>query len=158
MSKRGLFTYTTKIEPQKTVNEINEILASHGANAVLIEYDKEGKIKAISFKVNTPSGERGIKLPCKPEPVYRILKQQNSEGKIPLRFVDEHQALRVSWRIILYWIKAQMAILETEMVSMEQIFLPYMIMQDNRTLYDNMLDSRFQITDGGDKNETKNPL
>ena len=152
MSKKPLFTYTTKIEPQKTVTEINEILASHKAKAILLEYDEEEKIKAISFKVDTPSGERGIKLPCNPEPVYRILKEQNREGKIPIRFVDKHQALRVSWRIILYWVKAQMAILETEMVSLEQIFLPYMIMQDNRTLYDNMLDSRFQLTNGKDKN------
>jgi len=98
--------------------------------------------------VDTPHGDMAIKLPCNPEPVYRILKQQYREKIISAGFVNEHQALRVSWRIILYWVKAQMAILETEMVQIEQIFLPYMTMKDGRTLYEKMIDSKFQITDG----------
>jgi len=147
-NKRPLFTYTTSIEPQKTVGEIQEVLTSHGAKSILSNYDGEGKIASLSFMVNTPHGDIAIQLPCNPEPVYRILKQQYEGKIIPARFVDEHQALRVSWRIILYWVKAQMAILETEMVQMEQIFLPYMTMKDGRTLYEKMLDSRFQLTDG----------
>lgn len=153
MSNKPLFTYTTSIEPQKTVAEIQEILTSHGAKSILSNYDGEGKIKSLSFMVNTPNGDIAIQLPCNPEPVYKILKQQNAEGKIPGRFVDKHQALRVSWRIIFYWIKAQMAILETEMVKIEQIFLPYITTKDGRTLYEKMLDRRFQLTgrEEGDK-------
>ena len=149
MSSKPLFTYTTSIEPQKTVAEIHDILVAHGAESILSNYNKETKkIESLSFIVDTPHGKIAIKLPCNPKPVYKILKQQNRESKIPSRFVDEHQALRVSWRIILYWIKAQMAILETEMVKIEQVFLPYMTMQDGRTLYEKMLDSRFQLTNG----------
>ena len=148
MSKKPLFTYTTSIEPQKTVGEIQEVLTSHGAKSILSDYDSEGKIKSLSFMVSTPHGDMAIQLPCNPEPVYRILKQQYEEKIISAGFVNEHQALRVSWRIILYWVKAQMAILETEMVQIEQIFLPYMTMKDGRTLYEKMIDSKFQITDG----------
>ncbi len=148
MSKKPLFTYTTSIEPQKTIMEIQEVLTSHGAKSILSNYDSEGKIKSLSFMVDTPHGDMAIKLPCNPEPVYRILKQQYEEKIISAGFVNEHQALRVSWRIILYWVKAQMAILETEMVQIEQIFLPYMTMKDGRTLYEKMIDSKFQITDG----------
>jgi len=148
MSKKGLFTYTTKIEPQKTVAEIQEVLTSHGAKSILSDYDGEGKIKSLSFMVSTQHGDMAIQLPCNPEPVYKILKQQHEEKTISAGFVNEHQALRVSWRIILYWVKAQMAILETEMVQMEQIFLPYMTMKDGRTLYEKMIDSRFQLTEG----------
>ncbi|MBA7583026.1 hypothetical protein ES708_24964 [subsurface metagenome] len=52
-SKRPLFTYTTSIEPQKTVGEIQEVLTSHGAKSILSDYDGEGKIKSLSFMVNT---------------------------------------------------------------------------------------------------------
>jgi len=155
MSKKPLFTYTTKIEPQKTVAEIQEVLTSHGAKSILTDYDGEGKIKSLSFMVNTPHGDIAIQLPCNPEPVYRILKQQYSEKIISAGFVNKHQALRVSWRIILYWVKAQMAILETEMVKMEQVFLPYMTMRDGRTLYEKMLDSRFQLTNGKESEDKK---
>lgn len=150
-SKKPLFTYTTSIEPQKTVGEIQEVLTSHGAKSILSNYDGDGKIESLSFMVSTPHGDMAIQLPCNPEPVYKILKQQYEEKIISARFVNEHQALRVAWRIILYWVKAQMAILETEMVKIEQVFLPYMTMKDGRTLYEKMIDSKFQLTDGGEE-------
>jgi hypothetical protein len=45
------------------------------------------------------------------------------------------QAERVAWRIVKDWVDAQMAILESEMVQMDEIFLPYMLNQNNMTLY-----------------------
>ena len=151
-NKKPLFTYTTSIEPQKTVAEIQEVLTSHGAKSILSNYDGEGKIESLSFMVDTPHGNIAIRLPCNPEPVFEILEQQHKEKIISAKFVNKHQAIRVAWRIMLYWIKAQMAILETEMVKMEQVFLPYMTMQDGRTLYEKMINSKFQLING-EKNE-----
>ena len=37
------------------------------------------------------------------------------------------QARRTAWRILKDWVQAQMALLETNMVDMEEIFLPYML-------------------------------
>jgi len=139
-----LFTYTTQIEPVKTINEIQNELSSHSAKSILIDYD-DGKIIALSFKVETVKGTIGIRLPCNHEPVFKVLKQQYNNGKIPSKFATIEQAYRVAWRIVLYWIKAQMAILETEMVSMDEIFLPYIITNDGRILYQRMLDEKFQI-------------
>ena len=34
------------------------------------------------------------------------------------------QAIRTSWRILKDWVEAQMALLETGMVTMDEIFLP----------------------------------
>ena len=41
-----------------------------------------------------------------------------------------------------------MAILETEMVKMEQIFLPYVITDSGKTLYEAMIDRHFQLGAG----------
>jgi len=41
-----------------------------------------------------------------------------------------------------------MAILETEMVQMEQIFLPYVITQGGRTLYEVMVERHFLLGTG----------
>lgn len=46
-----LLNYTTTIEASKTVSEIQTMLAKHGARAVLIEYDKQGFVEALFFKV-----------------------------------------------------------------------------------------------------------
>lgn len=148
MIKKGLFTYTTQIDPQKTVAQIQEELTNHGAKSILSNYDSEGRIESLSFIIKTPQGMLGFKLPCDVESVYRILKEQCRDKKIAKKFADKHQALRVAWRIILYWVKAQCAILETEMVKMEQIFLPYMITGNGRTFYERMIDISFQLPSG----------
>lgn len=152
-TKKGLFTYTTQIDPQKTVAQIQEELTNHGAKSILSNYDNEGRIESLSFIIETPQGMLGFKLPCDVESVYRILKEQCRDKKIAKKFADKHQALRVAWRIILYWVKAQMALLETEMVKIEQIFLPYMIVGKDETLYERMKGSHFQLTEGRDQGE-----
>ncbi len=53
--------------------------------------------------------------------------------------ITRDMATRVAWRILKDWVRAQMAILETEMVSVEQIFLPYMEAKDGRTVYELMV-------------------
>ena len=147
MARKGLYCYTTKIEPAKTIAEIQDTLVKHGAKSVLCNYDDGGKIESLSFSIQTPEREIGIKLPCDPKPVLEVLKKQYEEGKIARGFVEEHQALRVAWRIVFYWVESQMAILETRMVKMEQIFLPYAIMQDGRTLFENMKKKAFKLLD-----------
>ena len=43
-------------------------------------------------------------------------------------------AIRVAWRIIHTWVKAQLALVDINMATIPQVFLPYAIMQDGRTL------------------------
>ena len=145
---KGLFTYTTKVEPGKTINEIQDILAGHGAKAIMTNYTDDGKVESLSFSILIDGQERAVRLPCDPVPVYKVLKRQYDERKIPRTFVDEHQALRVAWRIVLYWVTAQMAILETQMVKMEQIFLPYMVMRSGKTLFEDMVKTGFKLLGG----------
>lgn len=132
----GILNYTTTIEATKTVSEIHKILASHGAKAILTDYSDDGHIEALSFRVTTSQGEVGIRLPIDPDAVPSVLQQQSRLGKVPRRYVNRPQAVRIAWRIIKNWVAAQMAILETEMVKMEQIFLPYIMNQEGRTFYE----------------------
>jgi len=148
-----LLNYTTGIETAKTVGEIQGILAGHGAKSIKTDYSDDGQIEALSFLVLTPQGEVGIRLPVDPGAVLKVLTQQNRLGKVPRRFLTHSQAVRVAWRIVKDWVQAQMAILETEMVRMEQIFLPYVITESGRTLYEVMMDSRFQLKERNEQDE-----
>ena len=49
---------------------------------------------------------------------------------------DREQAERVAWRIVKDWVEAQMAILESEMVQMDEIFLPYMLSNSGQTVFE----------------------
>lgn len=156
--QKGLFTYTTQIEPSKTIAEIQENLVAHGAKSVMANYTDRGTIEALSFMIVTPEGKAmAIRLPCDPKPVLKVLEQQASGRyihpithkliKIPTSFANEPQALRVAWRIVKYWVEAQMALLETQMVKMEQVFLPYAIVHGGRTLFEAMQQDKFTLLD-----------
>lgn len=126
-----LLNYTTTIEASKTASQIEDILVKHGARQILKEYDNDtGKLTALSFIVPTPYGNVPIRLPIDSEAVKKVLSRQRVRGRI-----DDAQCVRIAWRIIKDWVEAQMALLETEMVKLEQIFLPYVILKDDKTIY-----------------------
>lgn len=138
----SLKNYTTNINSGRTIGEIQQILSKHGATAIMTEYEN-GEAVALSFKINTVRGEVGIKLPSNIDKVLRVLKNQK-QNNTQIKDTKE-QATRVAWRIIKDWVEAQMAILETQMVEMEEIFLPYMINNNGQTLYESFKNNQLMI-------------
>lgn len=131
----AILNYTTSIDVHKTLGEIQKILVTHGARKIMYDYDDKGRIITLCFMVQTPDGERGIKLPANVPAVYEVLKRQKQAGKIKIS-IDYEQAERVAWRIVKDCIEAQMAILESQMVQIEEIFLPYMVNRQGQTFFD----------------------
>lgn len=130
--------YTTKIDVHKTLGEIHGALASHGARKVLFDYDDCGEISAICFSIATCRGEQGVRLPANVDAAFAVLQRQKVK-------CDRAQAARVAWRIVKDWVDAQMAILETEMVEVDEVFLPYMVGKNGKTLYDLYLDKNLML-------------
>ena len=60
----------------------------------------------------------------------------------------QDQARRTAWRILKDWIQAQMALLETNMVEMEEIFPPYML-SGEQTLYQALQANQFRALPSG---------
>jgi len=139
-----LANYTTSVPAIKSVGEIQGILVAHGAKSILINYADNGVVESLSFIVKTPYGDMPIRLPTDAKAVLRVMEEQ----RVPRRYLTYEQAVKVAWRIVKDWVRAQMAILETEMVKMEQIFLPYMAVSDDKTLYDAMVDKKFYLGPG----------
>lgn len=125
--------YTTTINANKTIGEIQELLSKHGATAIMTEYSN-GNVTGLSFKIMTPRGEMGVRLPANTDRVLQVLRNQRKKNNNVKDTME--QATKTAWRIIKDWIDAQMAILETEMVEMEQIFLPYIINNKGQTVYE----------------------
>lgn len=123
-----ILNYTTTVNVFKTLGEIQMQLVKHGAKKIMQDYDDDGRITALSFLVDTPTGPRGIRLPANVDAVHGVLTRQRVK-------CDREQAERVAWRIVKDWVEAQMAILESEMVQMDEIFLPYMVNDSGQTLF-----------------------
>jgi hypothetical protein len=140
MSK--IANYSTTVPALKSIGEIQGNLVAHGAEKILMDYEK-GEPVGLSFIVKTPYGETAFKLPSNVDRVQAVLNKQRVRSE-----VSRELATRVAWRILKDWVRANMAILETEMVSIDQIFLPYMQGRDGKTLYEIMEGRGFALPEG----------
>ena len=136
--------YSTTVTALKSVRELQGILVAHGAKSILMDYSN-GEPIGLSFTVGTPYGDTPFRLPANIDKVQRVLNKQRVRT-----MVDREFASRVAWRILKDWVRAQIAILESEMVSIDQVFLPYMQVKDGQILYEVMLDHRLQLPEGSE--------
>lgn len=138
-----LVNYTTKIEPTQTIAEIQNMLADYDVSAMMTEYEGR-QVSAVSFKMVVEGKEFPFRMPCNWRGVYEILKQPEY-SRIAIKD-KEAQAPRVAWRILHEWIRAQLSLVEVNMVTIPQVFLPYTIMSDGRTLAEKVAeDPRFLL-------------
>jgi hypothetical protein len=128
-----LLNYTTKIDAFKTISEIQKLLVKAGASAIMNEMDNSGNIVALSFKIKLNDQDIAFRLPTDWRPVLEVIQQDN---RIPRSLKTKEQALRVAWRITKDWIEAQVAFIETMMVTTAQVFLPYAVTTNGQTLYE----------------------
>lgn len=146
-----ILNYTTGVAVERTLGEIQAILAKAGAKSILIDYS-QGAPTTISFLVPTQWGDQSFRLPANIEAVYAVLVRQSARSQIPRRFATREQAARVSWRIVKDWLEAQMAIIEAEMVTLSEVMLPYHVQPTGKTLYQAMEEWRFALPPGREVN------
>jgi len=113
----AILNYTTSIATAKTVSEIQSMLSKAKALAVMSEYD-DGLLIAINFRIKTALGIMTFRLPANVQKIYQVLVRSN---RIERRFKSREQAERVAWRILKDWLAAQLAIVEADMVDLEQV-------------------------------------
>lgn len=147
--KRTLHMETTKVSVDKTISEIQNCLKGHGMRRFNLMYDSAGDIEAVHFTLKIRiegqpdvSPEIPYKLPANYEALLLLAQRGETTH---LKRGDKDQARRIAWRQILRWVQAQFALIETGMVKAEEIFLPYMMVDETEnTLYDKIKLGGFQ--------------
>lgn len=142
----ALLNYTTKIPPEQTIGEIQKLLSKHGVMAMMTEYEGPN-VSAVSFRMNVGGKPMSFKLPCNWRVVLEIFKndpQAKRRGS-----VNEEQAIMTAWRVIKVWIQSQLALVEINMVTIPQVFLPYAITKDGRTLAEYMEENQGLLLQSG---------
>lgn len=133
---KGPLNYTTSVEADKTAAECVAILARHGANRVAIDYDRERQPDGLSFEIDTPWGRRQYALPVSAAKAQKALERAYREGrKVERRHTTPEHARRVAWRVIKDWLEAQLALFEADLADLQEIMLPWMRVDNDRTLY-----------------------
>ena len=147
--KKLIKNYTTQVPVEKTLMEIQEILRKNGARAIAVEYDEAGNVKDIFFQVIVHEKELPFRLPAKAERVYQTLwgeKQEWEQDRYGA--IWRQQAERIAWRICKLWLEAQITHINLDQTKPQEVFLPYLVMPNNKTLYEVMEEHKFLLPEG----------
>lgn len=142
----AILNYTTTVDSFKTVSEIEYILMKHKAKSIMKNYDGES-ITGLSFLIDTGFQQIPVRLPVKVDECLEVLKREKKNSPRSSIKATREQAERVAWRILKDWIEAQMALLDIEMVEMQEIFLPYIEIQ-GQTIYEKLEQKNFLLLEG----------
>ncbi len=133
--------YTTKVTANRSIEEIQSALVQHGATGILYEYEQgTGRIEALRFLLLVKQAPVQFSLPVNWRRFQAVLKHQQVR-----RWDDEDYVYRVAWRNIRDWVMSQLALYETQIVELPQVFLPFATDKRGRTLYDQMQERKFLL-------------
>lgn len=147
--KKLIKNYTTEIPIEKTIGEIQKLLSQNGATGVAFDYTGDGHLKAVYFKISVNNKELPFRLPAKPDRVYDVLFGK-MVGQYNKKWREERmkKSEMIAWRICKLWLEAQITHINLEQAKIEEVFLPYLVIGNNKTLYEGMIDTGFQLPSG----------
>jgi hypothetical protein len=136
---KTLFMETTKIESAQTVGEIQRLLGQYGASAIRTDYDN-GEVIAVSFTISLNNNQIPFRLPCRWEAIRAIFESRRKRRSTRGRPSGDltAQAKRVAWRQILRWVEAQLALTQTNMAKLHEVFMPYLLMDKGQTMFEKL--------------------
>lgn len=141
-----ILNYTTQIDANKSVMEIQRMLAVKGAKEITIDYGGSGEPDGLRFMILFHEQPIYFRLPCNVDGVYKALSRAKG---VPYSKRTMPQARRVAWRIIKDWVEVQLAIVEAGQSQMTEVFLPYAIDDNNQTFFTAFSESKQKLLTAG---------
>ena len=120
---------------QQSINEIQQMLIKAGARKLMMDYDDGGNPVNISFMLEVKGVPLPIRLPARLQKVGLIIYDKAFNDLSPTQLLQVHTT---GWANIRDWIEAQLALLQTEMVEIQEIFLPYIVQRGGKTVFEHM--------------------
>ena len=154
----AILNYTTEVPLERSIGEISQLLARKGAKSIQTDYSDTGSPTGLAFVMAVGGLLVRFQLPNNAEGVYRVIlkdKPYNVNRRCTLEAYQQRirlQAERVSWRIVKDWVEAQLALIESGQAEMGQVFMPYAMQRDGRTMYEIFVENNQKQlgTGGGD--------
>lgn len=135
----ALLNYSTTKNAEESISEIQKILSKHNVSAMTTEYEGRN-VSSVAFRMEIQSKQLTFRMPCNWRAVQVVLSTYNeNRRKINGRWqdkikTDDETSIKVAWRVLKDWVEAQLALVEINMVTLPQVFLPFAVMKDGRTL------------------------
>lgn len=106
------------------------------------EYAENGRVTAVTFALDCCGSLHGFRLEARPDGVKAVMAKERTK-------CDDEQAERIAWRNLKDWIAAQVALVETEQATMDELFFPKLVDRNEKTLYEAFQTGQLMLGDGG---------
>lgn len=141
MSQKKIKNWAITQPASYYIGRTQEALIQHGAVGIQTMYDDQKRISALNFGLKFKEGNVvSFQLPCEWAKFQQVLLEQEA----PRAGQDEY-CYRVAWANIMDWVEAQMALYETQMVTMPQVFLPFATDSTGVTLFEKVQKSQLLL-------------
>lgn len=119
-----------KLGAGRYISDTQEALMKAGASGIQLEFG-DGRVIGLSFSIKLQDNQITFRLPVKWQNFQQVLRKERN----PKANNDDY-AYKVAWACTKDWIEAQMAFIESENVTLAQIFLPYAVTKEGNTLFE----------------------
>lgn len=135
--------YLSSASETSIFEAIRKQLATHKAKRIMFDYDDDGRATSIQFSVEVGGNTLLFKLPARLENVEDLVRQSyKAAGRGISGEALRDQAYRTAWANIRDWVAAQMALIDSGMVRTEEVFLPYLVVAEGKTLFEEFAERR----------------
>jgi len=129
--------YSTTSSVDKTMGDVVGALTRRGVTRISTVFDETGEPAGLEFTMRTEYGFRDFALPIRTEGVLATLRRD----KVPPRYATSEHAARVAWAIARDWLRAQSALVDAGLVTLDEVMFPWMLGYGNaaepaRTAFD----------------------
>lgn len=132
-----------KLPAGKYIEMAQQALVQAGASGVQYKFEN-GYIIGLAFTLNINANEIQFMLPVNWKKFQNVLKKEDNR-----RSDEDDYCYKVAWACMKDWIEAQMAFVESENVTVPQVFLPYAVTKDGKTLFEKIASNpSFLLGDG----------
>ena len=135
-----LKNYTSGISVERSVAEIEQLLAEAGASHIGKTYEN-GELFGFNFQFSVTGRPLIFKLPCRAEMVAKVLKRQYRRPRAGTFKKIEEQSRRTAWKLLLDWTSIQISMIKLEQAKAEEIFLPYLMNPNTGDTFFHQLES-----------------
>jgi hypothetical protein len=126
------YAKNTTVTIESSQNEIQNLIKKYGATKFAIDWDSN----AIIFEFHNRTIKLQIKYPNREEFEYASNKKKRSESVIENKY---QMAKRQAWRILVLYLKANLEAIDSGILTMDQVFMPYFLMKTGQTLSEYVL-------------------
>lgn len=152
-AKRGMYLETTEVDAKRSAAEIVSELVRRGATDIHTKYSGES-IVGLAWMMKIRGVPQLFQMPARVDPVERQLLARRKGVPSPQdRQRIREQAERTAWRQLLYWVRAQMALVALEMAETGEVFFPYLQSPAGHSIFEVFAEQGLRMLGPGESEE-----